>query len=112
MIIENLFEQILVAPAGEGANELLVVSGYATANMAYRHLDEALVKRQGVRVKLVYGMASRDGVSTADHESFKRLEGTGLFECHYRIELPAVHSKVYVWMSKGEPVRAFVAAPN
>ena len=112
MITENLFDQILVNPAREGANELLVVSGYATANMAYRHLDEALVKNQSVRVKLVYGMASRDGVLIADHESFKRLEGTGLFECHYRIELPAVHSKVYVWMAEGEPVKAFVGSAN
>ena len=112
MITENLFDQILVNPVREGASELLVVSGYATANMAYRHLDEALIKNQNVSVKLVYGMASRDGVLIADHESFKRLEGTGLFECHYRIELPAVHSKVYVWMANGEPVKAFVGSAN
>ena len=80
--------------------------------MAYRHLDEALVKDRGVRVRLVYGMASRAGVLTADHEGFTRLESTGLFECHYRIELPAVHSKVYVWMANGNPVRAFVGSAN
>ena len=112
MITENLFNEILVKPAREGATELLIVSGYADANMAYRHLDEPTVKQRRIHIKLVYGMAPRDGVLIADHEGFKRLEGGGFFECHYRVEHPAVHSKVYVWVANSEPVKAFVGSAN
>ena len=111
MITENLFNEILVKPVNGGANELLVVSGYASANMAYRHLGEDIIKKQNVRVTLIYGMA-REGVSSADHEGFKRLESGGLFECHYRLALPAVHSKVYIWMDGNKPVKAFVGSAN
>lgn len=112
MLTENLFDEILVQPVRDGANKLLVVSGYASANMAYRHLDESLVKERKVRVALIYGMAPRDGVLLTDHEGFMRLEGTGLFECHYRVSPILVHSKVYVWMADNEPVKAFTGSAN
>ncbi len=112
MITEDLFNEILVKPVHEGANELLVVSGYANANMAYRHLAEDVIKERDVRVALIYGMAAKDGVSLADHEGFKRLEGNGLFQCHYRLALPAVHSKVYIWLDSGRPIKAFVGSAN
>ena len=32
--------------------------------------------------------------------------------CHYRVDRPAVHSKVYVWMSNAVPFRAFVGSAN
>ena len=112
MITENLFDEVLVKPAQEGATELLVISGYADANMAYRHLAEETVAKRRISIKLVYGMAARDGVLLADHSGFTRLEQSGLFECHYRVETPAVHSKVYVWMAHGNPVKAFVGSAN
>lgn len=112
MLTENLFNEILVKPVQEGANELLVVSGYGNANMAYRHLGDDVIKENDVRVSLIYGMASKDGVSLADHDGFKRLEGNGMFQCHYRLALPAVHSKVYVWLDDGRPVKAFVGSAN
>ena len=112
MITESLFNEILVKPVEEGANRLLVVSGYASANMAYRHLGEDLIKARSVRVALIYGMAAKDGVLLADHEGFKRLENGGAFECHYRLVLPPVHSKVYVWMDGDKPVKAFVGSAN
>lgn len=112
MITEDLFNEILVNPVREGASELLVVSGYANANMAYRHLAEDVIKEKAVRVSLIYGMAVKDGVSLADHEGFKRLEGNGLFQCHYRLALPAVHSKVYVWLDSGRPIKAFAGSAN
>ena len=112
MITEDLFNEILVKPVYEGASGLLVISGYANANMAYRHLDEDVIKEKAVRVSLIYGMAAKDGVSLADHEGFKRLEGNGLFQCHYRLALPAVHSKVYIWLDSGRPIKAFVGSAD
>lgn len=39
MICNNLMDEILVNPARKGANKLFIVSGYASASMAYRHLN-------------------------------------------------------------------------
>jgi hypothetical protein len=112
MITDNLFAEILLRPAQEGSTELLIVSGYAGATLAYRHLEEDVIARNNVRVKLVVGMAAKDGILSTDHQGFRRLEIGGLFECHYRINQPAVHSKVYIWMADGEPVQAFVGSAN
>ena len=107
VIAKNLFQEILLAPARTGADELLIVSGFATASMAHVHLDEI-----ESRVRLVYGMAPSAGVSLADDSMFKQLKQRGRFNCHYRVESPPVHSKVYVWMSHGSPEKAFIGSAN
>ena len=112
MLTENLFDEILVRPVRDGATELLIVSGYAGATMAYRHLGEPQITDNQIRVRLVVGMAVKDGVRLADHDGFRMLEAGGLFECHYRIDQPATHSKVYVWLAHDTPMRAFVGSAN
>lgn len=113
MITENLYREILVNPAKDGATDLLIASGYATASMAHKHLGEPTIKDNGVKVRLVYGMAPADGVSLVDDAMFRRLESeSGIFECHYRIDLPADHSKVYVWLSDDSPIAAFAGSAN
>ncbi len=113
MIYSNLFEEILVSPASGGADELLIVSGYASGSMAYRHLATPEIAGAGVKVQLVVGMApTSDGIRLADHDMFSRLETESPFECHYRIAPPAVHSKVYVWMRGDAPMRAFIGSAN
>ena len=107
MITEDLYAQVLVAPAQDGCTELLAVSGYATASMAHRHLNET-----GVKVQLIYGMALADGVSLVDDAMFRKLEDGGNFRCHYRVDRPPVHSKVYVWLKNDLPVKAFVGSAN
>ena len=39
MLSNNLFDEILIQPARNGANKLYVVSGYATAAMAFHHME-------------------------------------------------------------------------
>ena len=113
MITENLFQEILVSPVlQERANQLLIVSGYASGMMASRHTSEPVISRNGVKVRLVYGMAVTDGVRPADHQQFNNLTASGAFECHYRISLPAVHSKVYVWLANDTPIKAFAGSAN
>lgn len=111
MIHQNLFEEVLVSPASGGASELLIVSGYASGSMAYRHLSTPEIEGAGVRTRLIVGMAS-EGIRLADHGMFSRLEKDHNFECHYRIASPDVHSKVYVWMSGDTPLTAFVGSAN
>ena len=112
MINTDLYQEILVKPAELGASELYIVSGYATASMAHRHLNESVIKEGGTKIRLVYGMAPVAGVSLADDAMFTRLSENGLFECHYRVEQPAVHSKVYVWLSDDTPIKAFIGSAN
>lgn len=112
MITTNLYQEILVKPAELGASELYIVSGYATASMAHRHLNESAIKSGETKIHLVYGMAPVSGVSLADDAMFTRLSENGLFECHYRVEQPAVHSKVYVWLSHDTPIKAFIGSAN
>ena len=112
MISENLYREVLLVPAEAGATKLCIASGYASASMAHRHLREDAMKGSGVKVELVYGMAGVDGVSQVDNATFKGLQTSGLFQCHYRIDRPVIHSKVYVWLTGNKPVRAFVGSAN
>ena len=109
MISQNLFEEVLVSPASDGASELLIVSGYASGSMAYRHLSTPEIA--GVKTRLIVGMA-REGIRLADHGMFSQLEKDHRFECHYRVAHPDVHSKVYVWMSGDNPLTAFIGSAN
>ena len=112
MISEHLYKEVLLTPPKTGATKLCIVSGYASASMAHRHLREDDLKESGVSVELVYGMAGIDGVSQVDNAMFSLLQNRGLFRCHYRIEKPAIHSKVYVWLSGDEPIKAFAGRAN
>ncbi len=112
MITKDLFQEVLVRPIEEGATDLFIVSGYATASMVHRHLNEPAIKQVGAKVNLIYGMASVHGVSLADDAMFARLEEEGNFKCHYRIDSPAVHSKMYVWSADNKPIKAFVGSAN
>ena len=112
MISGNLYQEVLVVPADAGATELCILSGYASASMAHRHLREDALQRNGVSVQLVCGMAGAEGVSLVDDSMFAQLQESGLFRCHYRIERPAMHAKVYVWMKGDDPIRAFVGSAN
>lgn len=112
MITTNLYQEILVKPVELGASDLYIVSGFATASMAHRHLNEPAIKDGEIKIRLIYGMAPVAGVSLADDAMFTRLSENGLFECHYRVEQPIVHSKVYVWLSQDTPIKAFIGSAN
>ena len=122
MITDNLFEQILIQPAREGATELLIVSGYAEANMAEDHISELDSGGLKVHIKLMYGMAKRESVSRAKHNWFQqiekeqrekhKIEKNASFQCYYVTGDTSVHSKVYIWMKNGRPQQAFVGSAN
>lgn len=111
MIISDLFQKVLLEPATD-ATELLIVSGYAKAPMAGRHLEALKDMKVEAKVSLIYGMASVEGVSLWDHTMFKKLENTSPFMCYYFAEPLPVHSKVYIWMVDRKPHRAFVGSAN
>ncbi|SHL15390.1 restriction endonuclease PLD domain-containing protein [Alicyclobacillus tolerans] len=117
MITRNLFESALVTPARQGANKLLIVSGYATAAMAFHHLD--VLRREvgrGIAVNLIIGMTPNDGISRSNHLGFIELaesEFNGQFTCSYvMLDRYPVHSKVYAWLADDEPLYGFVGSAN
>ena len=116
MLNQNLFETVLVDPARSGANQLFIVSGYATPGIASTQLD-VLQKEIGtpIEIHLIVGMTALDGIARAHHEQFKRLQSDkpqGEFQCNYLVVPPQVHSKTYAWCQDGKPVKGFVGSAN
>ena len=90
IISQDLFRQVLVEPFGT-ADELRIVSGYATSMMARRHITEC----QNLRISLIVGMGIKDGISMSNHRGFVGLEEQmdGTFTCRYNTGVPT-HSKL------------------
>ena len=115
MFSENLFDEVLLQPAKSGANKLYVVSGYATAAMALRHLEMLRENNCGVEIELIVGMSSLDGLSQTNHRGFQELVQTsynGVFSCSYLTEMPPVHSKIYSWFCDDKPFCGFIGSAN
>ena len=111
MLSENLYSQILLDPVQNGADGLCIVSGYATAAMADRHIKNLEEIERDIKIKLIVGMCPVDGISLTHHEGFKHLVNDK-FECSYLYKKPAVHSKIYVWTKSDQPLIGFVGSAN
>ncbi len=114
MIIDDLFNKILIEPAQKGCNKLLIVSGYATAAMAFHHLNTLKSINPNVQVQLILGMSSQDGLSKSNHRGFQQLmdEFNDVFTCSYIVNCPPVHSKMYIWLKDEKPIIAFAGSAN
>ncbi len=115
MIVTDLYERVLIDPLRQGADELLVVSGYATAAMAFRHISEAKTIRDNIRVGLIVGMCPVDGLTVGNHRGLCKLveqDFPGIFECSYLVKRPPAHSKVYIWLREDRPLSAYVGSAN
>ena len=115
MFTENLYKTVLIDPVHNGATQLFVVSGYASAAFTARHIEDILNISQQVQVRLLIGMFPQVGNLSINHPAFKRLSTTDFplrFECRYNTQSPPVHSKVYSWYRGGKPVQGFVGSAN
>jgi hypothetical protein len=115
MITMDLYEKTLIKPLLTGANRLFIVSGYASATMASRHMNDILEYNSHFKISLIVGMCPEDGLDIATHKGFISLinnNGKVKFECSYIYESPAVHSKVYVWCKDHEPIIAYTGSAN
>lgn len=116
MITSELFKNVLLDPAESGCDELLIASGYATSAMAFHHLDH--LKKLGntkIKIKLIVGMSSTDGISLSNHNGFKQIMTTHFpenFECNYRVVYPPFHTKMYLWLKKSVPKKGFLGSAN
>ncbi len=112
LLRKKLFEIALIEPAMQ-ANELCIVSGFATASMVYQHLEQ-LNKHltKNIKLDLIVGMTPLNGIQEIQHKNFKNLmDSSNDFTCSY-IKSAPVHAKVYVWLNNGIPVKAFIGSSN
>ncbi|MEG1709284.1 MAG: NgoFVII family restriction endonuclease, partial [Acinetobacter sp.] len=95
MLFKNLAQKLLFSPISEGADTLLVLSGYATPNMASWLITSLQDRQLGpINISLLVGMIPYDGLSVSVHEGFKALHGKSYgtavqnFTCSYVYENP------------------------
>lgn len=116
MITVNIAQEILFSPIDDGADELLILSGYAAPHMASWYIKSLQERKmRPISIKLLIGMTSYDGISLQAHEGFKTLHSTSYpnfskFSCSYVHEAPPIHSNLYIWLHKGTPFRAFTGS--
>lgn len=122
MIIRNLGPTILFDPLERDVNELYIISGYATPNMLswyMQYLHEKTHRAQlPIRIYLLVGMVSYDGISVSAHEGFVQLicdekpAEVERLECSYIYDAPAVNANAYIWAKDGAPVIAFAGSAH
>ena len=117
MLTDDLFEQVLITPATQkGVNKLQIVSGFATAGMADRHMEKLAKLQQQISIELIVGMTPRSGIEIAQHYAMQKLVNTrpyGMdFSCRYVVSGNPVHAKTYCWMVDDKPEIAFTGSAN
>lgn len=116
MLINNLYDQVLLDPAKNGKiDSLFVVSGYATPSMVYDHMKKLGKIGAKITINLIIGM-SKDGIDRFLIEKFQDLARETpcgqKFNCSYVISGSAVHAKTYCWVANKVPKLAFAGSAN
>lgn len=119
MITENIARITLFDPLINSANELYIVSAYATPTMLSWYIKNLYHKTQTpIKVYLLIGMIPFDGVSASIHDGFVQIIRSELpqeiskLECSYIYDEPSVHSNVYIWAKDSIPIKAFTGSAN
>jgi hypothetical protein len=111
MLIENLFKPTLIDPVISGtANKLYIISGFASATFARRHLKELQKSNFNFDINLIIGMP----FAKNDHMAFLQLhdEFGERFKGYYLQNQPPVHCKVYSWYNNEIPTIGFSGSAN
>lgn len=116
MFNQELINRILLNRTDINSNKLLIISGYATHNMASWHLKKINELKHHIKeIELIVGMTNLDGLTKDIHDGFKQLSETEdypLLQCKYIIEGFPVHSKLYIWLNNNNPTFAFTGSAN
>lgn len=111
MITTDLYSKILVEPARKGANSLFMVSGYASATFARRHINDlTAILGEDFSLNLIIGMPK----NKVDHRAYLQLhdEFGNRFHGYYLNSVPPVHSKVFSWFNGDAAVEAYSGSAN
>lgn len=112
----DLFHEVLIKPALDGATELHLVSGYASPTMVTRHINELRsATNRLVELDVLVGMTGVDGLpqhSLSGFKSIPRQSAGARFNCAFTLPGKSIHSKVYVWSNEAGPYRAWAGSAN
>ena len=119
MFTNNIAKRILFAPPLQGADTLLILSGYATPNMASWLIKSFQEQNMHpLNISLLIGMVPYDGLSVPIHEGFIELHGktypkaVDSFSCSYVCENPPVHANLYIWLKEESPVQEYTGSAD
>lgn len=116
LFVTDLYNRALIQPAMQGANRLMIVSGYATPAMASRLLTDLNSQvDHPIDIALVIGMTGKEGLSLQDHKGFIELQTVdknSSIKVSYTTNDRSIHTKLYVWLNDETPVCAFAGSSN
>jgi hypothetical protein len=114
MLSKNLFESALVKPAIDGADELLIITGYSSPRIVHRQVDRLKSLGLKIKIRVLVGMISLDGIDLKSHQGFVTLcqKMGDDFNCRYVRGSSTTHSKNYLWLKKGKPYVGFTGSAN
>ena len=119
MLQDDLAQKILFNPLQGGADELYILSAYATPNMLSWYMKNIYHKTvMPIRIYLIVGMVPFDNLSVSIHEGFQNLVSSEMpheissIKCSYVIDKPAEHANLFIWCKDGQPVTAFMGSAN
>lgn len=119
MITADIAETALFLPLRNDVNELYIIAGYATPTMLSWYIENLYHRtRVPIRIVLMIGMVSFDGISTSVHEGFIQLirgekpQEVEKVECSYIFDAPAVHANVFMWAKDGVPALAYAGSAD
>lgn len=114
----NIYREILLTPYATGlANQLKIVSGYASPTMLGTHLADiqASTNSEPFSIEIVVGMSGGTSLSSQTISAFlgQAIESP---EFSSSISVPKgqvnVHSKIYVWYRNDKPLAAWAGSAN
>lgn len=119
MIADNLTDAVLFRPLSLDVNRLLILTGYATPNMASWYIKNIAGRTdKSIDMSVLVGMVPYDGLSVAVHDGFKELMHEPLphemsgFRCNYIYESPPINSKLYIWAKDDIPIAAYTGSAD
>jgi hypothetical protein len=121
MITQDLYEKVLMKPARDSGDSLYVISGYASAAFAGKHLDDIIHLEDVLKLKkrpaiyLLIGMFPKINNLRNNHLAFKQLsteDYPATFECRYITKPPSVHIKAYSWYKNDSPFCGYIGSAN
>lgn len=116
LIRDDLFQQVLLSPLADGADELHILTGYASASFAMFHILEAREHlKRDFSIRLNIGMTGSDGMHLRAHQAYvaaaSAVSGAWL-RIAYAPTGISDHSKLYVWLRCGIPIKAWFGSAN
>lgn len=114
---DNLFETVLTRYVERGADEVRIVSGYASPEMCTRLLLAAKDLGRPIRIRLIVGMTGYEGITVDTHRGLLSVQAQppekgGSVAVQYVSNGISVHSKLFVWMQGSKPLGAWMGSAN